>query len=85
MTFGQAYKVDYHLHVITFPGRRDYVLRVDQLQPERAGWLKLSYIVIVLISNAIQKDFQSELSSYTLSDRHNNKYTNTNKVIFLRL
>ena len=83
MTFGQVYKVDYRLHVrkcvIIFSGRRDCILRVDQLQPGRAGWLKLSYIVNVLISNALQRDFQSELNSYTLSDRHNNKYRNNKK------
>ena len=61
------------------------MLRVDQLQPGRAGWLKLSYIVNVLISNALQRDFQSELNSYTVSDRHNNKYRNNKKVIFLKL
>ena len=58
------------------PGRRDCILRVDQLQPGRAGWLKLSYIVNVLISNAIQRDFQGGLSSYSVFTHSASIYAN---------
>ena len=44
MTFGQVYKADYRLDVrkcvIIFSERRDCILRVHQLQPGRASWLK---------------------------------------------